>query len=450
MGRALQTDLYEVSMSAAYVREGAARRRGAAELFVRRLPRGRRFLVVAGLEAALDFLEGLRFDEEDVAALAAMPALADSFRVPGFAELLRSFRFRGHVDAMPEGTIAFADEPLLRVEGTLLELTLVETYLLSAVNHATTVASKAARLLLASGGRPVVEFGSRRTHPDAAVDAARAAYLAGCTGTSNLEAGRRYGVPTFGTAAHMWIMAHPTERASFRSWAETYPSGSVYLVDTYDTVEGVRHALAEAGPRLAGVRLDSGDLGALAKEVRAVLDGAGRPDVRIVATGDLEERRIAALVAGGAPIDLFGVGTDLVVSRDEPALGGVYKLVEVDRDGDGACPTAKLSEGKATWPGRKQVFRRLAGGRLGGDVLALAEESAPDGAVPLLAPALRDGRRIAPKEPLSAARARAKEGLASLPPALRELGPGDGGYEVRPSAALEALREKVREEVRHG
>lgn len=451
---ALRTDLYQLTMAAGYFHRGMTDAVATCEMFVRRLPRRRRYLLTMGLERALRYLEGLRFTEEEIAYLATVPALRDAM-TPAFSRYLRDLRFTGDVWAMPEGTAAFANEPMLRVRAPIVEAQLVETFLLSAVNHATLVASKAARVIHAAesgGGAPaeVMEFGTRRTHPDAAIDAARAAYCAGFVGTSNVEAGMRWGIPVLGTAAHMWTMAHPTEEAAFEGYVATFPSASILLIDTYDTLRGARRAAAVAGDKLKGVRLDSGDLLALSRAVRAILDEAGCRSARIVASGDLNEHRIAELRAAAAPIDVYGVGTDLVTSIDAPALGGVYKLVELERGGV-TTPIAKFSEGKATLPGAHQVHRfHDAGGHLVRDVVTLAEEPLEAASEALLVPVMHAGKRVAPAEPIDAVRARARRSLASLPielHALEEPAPSWTGFVAPPSPRLGALIEEVRARV---
>ena len=457
MEDALRTDLYQLTMAAGYFHRGMASRTATCEMFVRRLPERRRYLVAMGLERLLRYLEDLRFTDAQIEYLATIPALADAM-TPPFREYLRGFRFDGDVWAMPEGTVFFEQEPLVRITAPIIEAQIVETFLLSALNHATMVASKAARVVLAAGPASVVEFGSRRTHPDAAVDAARAAYAVGFAGTSNVEAGMAHGIPVTGTAAHMWTMAHATEEAAFEGYVAVFPSASILLIDTYDTLEGARRAAAIAKDKLKGVRLDSGDLGALSKAVRVILDEAGCPQAKIVASGDLNEHKIAALRAAGAPIDVYGVGTELVTSRDAPSLGGVYKLVEIG-EGDVRSPIAKFSEGKATLPGAHQVYRhRAAGGELARDVIALADEPAPEGAEALLGPVMKGGARVGPAEGLDAIRARARRELASLPEALREIGEaeeggtegGPGLYRPEISPKLAALIDEVRARVVKG
>jgi nicotinate phosphoribosyltransferase len=425
---ALRTDLYQLTMAAGYFHRGMTSAIATCEMFVRRLPRRRRFLLAMGVERVLRYLDELRFDDEQIAYLTTVPALRDAM-TPPFQEYLRGFRFTGDVWAVPEGTVMFANEPFFRVRAPLIEAQIVETFLLSAVNHATMVASKAARVVIAAGDAQVIEFGSRRTHPDAAVDAARAAYAAGFVGTSNVEAGMRFGIPVMGTAAHMWTMAHPSEEEAFEGYVATFPSASILLIDTYDTLRGAERAARIAKDKLRGVRLDSGDLLALSRGVRKVLDEHGCKSAKIVASGDLNEHRIAELRAAGAPIDVYGVGTDLVTSIDAPSLGGVYKIVELERDGVRA-PIAKFSEGKATLPGPHQLYRfRADDGRLLRDVVALAEEpreaimeAAGQGRVEaLLEPVVEAGKRKAPAASLDAVRSRARAEIASLPPELTEI-----------------------------
>ncbi|HWV36962.1 MAG TPA: nicotinate phosphoribosyltransferase [Vulgatibacter sp.] len=444
MGEALRTDLYELTMAAAYHREGIADRRAVCEIFVRKLPRRRSYLLVAGLELALRALESFRFGEDDLDFLASLPALETAFLDPTFRPFLEALRFRGDVWAMPEGTIALEGEPLLRVEAPLVEAQVVETVLLSLIGHSTTVASKAARVVDAADGVAVVEFGARRAHPEAAIDAARAAWIAGCAGTSNLEAARRWGIPAFGTASHMFTMVHDTELDAFRSYVDAFPTTSTLLIDTYDTLEGAARAIRAGGPGLAGVRLDSGDLGALAREVRRMLDEGGMEDTKIVASGDLDEGSIASLREGGAPIDVFGVGTKLTASTDAPALGVVYKVVAIEKDGE-LLPTAKFSRGKVMWPGAKQVHRRLDDdGILEWDQLSLADEPPPPGSSALLVPVMRGGRRVGPPEPIAVARERAAASLRSLPESLiRGVPRGERPAGPRPSARLLALLDEV-------
>jgi nicotinate phosphoribosyltransferase len=450
---ALRTDLYQLTMAAGYFHRDMASAVATCEMFVRRLPRRRRYLMAMGLERVLDYLENLHFTDEQIAYLSTIPSLKDAM-TPAFVDYLRRFSFTGDVSAIPEGTAVFAGEPLLRVRAPIIEAQLIETFLLSAINHATVVASKAARIIAAAGEAEVLEFGTRRTHPDAAVDAARAAYAVGFAGTSNVEAGMRFGIPVMGTAAHMWTMAHPSEEAAFVAYTEVFPSAVILLIDTYDTLRGAALAATVARDKLKGVRLDSGDLITLSRSVRAILDQHGLTGARIVASGDLNEHRIAELRTAGAPIDVYGVGTDLVTSLDAPALGGVYKLVEIERHGQ-KSPIAKFSEAKTTHPGAHQVYRfHDPDGILARDVIALAEERAEalggGPAEALLVSAMENGKRTAPAEPLSSIRARAKRELAALPPALHLLEePTHSWVGVAPelSPRLVALLEQVRTRV---
>ncbi len=433
MSSFLSTDLYQLTMMAGYVAAGI-RGRSTFELFVRDLPDRRGYLVAAGIEQAVEALLGLRFTGEEIAWLRSVPALA---RAPqAFFDELPAFRFTGDVWAVRDGEVVFGQEPLLRVSAPAMEAQLVETLLLATVNFQTSVASKAARVVEAAQGRAVVEFGSRRAHgTDAALHAARAACLAGCAATSNVEAGFRFGLPLTGTMAHSWVMTFADEIEAFRSYLSLFGNDTTLLIDTYDTVAAAQ-AIVDAGLRPAAVRLDSGDLAALARDVRRVLDAGGLTGTRILASGDLDEDRVAALVAQAAPIDAFGVGTAISTSRDVPALGGVYKLVEVERDGR-LVPTMKRSEGKGTWPGSKQVWRRVCDGVAAGDVITLAEEHVPD-ARPLLAPVIRDGVRVQRAVPFAELRAGCQAAVAELPSGVRRVDEWDD-YPVEFSRTLEQL-----------
>ena len=437
--RALSTDLYEITMLAGYVTAGHAPL-ASFELFTRRLPANRGYLVAAGLEQALVFLEEVRFTPADIDYLRSLPELQ---RLPPwfFDRYLSNFRFTGDVHAVPEGTPVFAGEPLLRVTAPLPEAQLVETALLAIVSFQTSVASKAARVVHAAQGRPVVEFGARRAHgPEAAALAARAAYLAGCAGTSNLEAGARWGIPVYGTMAHSWVLAFDDELEAFRTFTNLYGERATLLLDTYDTVRALERALA-AGLRPAAVRLDSGDLLALGRTVRRRLDEAGLERSRILVSGDLDEFRIAELLAAGAPVDGFGVGAALSTSFDAPSLNAVYKLVEVER-GSTARAVMKLSADKQTWPGRKQVWRVVDAGRMVRDVIALEDDPAPPGAVPLLEPVMKEGRRLTPPRPLAEIRQEAAAKIAQLPAAVRALH-APAPYPVERTSGLSALIERL-------
>lgn len=433
----LATDLYQLTMAAGYHarRHQLGTEKASFELFARRLPPHRSYLVVAGLAQSVEYLRNLRFTDEEIAFLQALPVFAHVS--PEFFAYLREFRFSGDVWAMPEGTMAFAGEPLLRVTAPLIEAQLLETYLLATINFQTLIASKAARIVEAAHGRSIIEFGARRAHGmDAALYAARAAYIGGCIGTSNVEAAMKFNLPVFGTAAHSWVMSFDREREAFRAFHEIFPDHTTLLLDTYDTLKAAQLA-TEFGPSLRGVRLDSGDLCQLSTQVRAILDQAGMQQTKIMASGDLDEFKITALLAQGAPIDSFGVGTELSTSRDEPALGGVYKLVELNGQ-----PKMKLSQDKATYPYCKQVWREYADdGTFLGDTIALATELYPHREA-LLQPVLRDGELLAPLPSLAAIQAQARKQLQGLPPIYKSL-QQPAHYPVRYSKALEERRQAL-------
>ncbi len=436
--KALLVDLYELTMAAAYFEHGIDCR-ATFELFVRHLPPQRSYLVAAGLDSALGYLENLHFTEDDVKFLRGQPAFHTVSS--DFFDYLLGFRFQGDVRAVAEGTLVFAEEPLLQVTAPVLEAQIAETYLLSVIHHETLVASKAARVVQAAANRPVLEFGTRRAHgPEAGVRAARAACVGGCSATSNVLAGALYDLPLAGTAAHSWTQVFSDERRSFEALLETFPDTAILLVDTYDPLEGAKIA-ATLGIDVPGVRLDSGDMLEKSRHVREILDRHGRRATKIVASGDLNEYRIEELVAHGAPIDSFGVGTDLVTSRDVPALSVVYKLVETNYRGV-VEPKTKFSEEKVYWPGRKQVFRFSQHGRYHHDLLACAKEEYPE-ASPLLEPVMEAGRRLAPAPPVKEIRARTLANLQRLPEAHRLLRDAPA-YPVEKSAGLDRLLEEIR------
>jgi len=418
--------------------------RASFELFVRRLPRERNYLIAAGMEQALEFLENLSFAPDDVDFLSKHPVFRHVR--PEFFDHLLKLRFTGDVWAIPEGTAIFADEPLLRITAPIMEAQLVETRVLSSINFQTMVASRAARIVTAAAGREVVEFGARRAHgAEAGIFAARAAWVAGCAGTSNAIAGRILGIPTYGTQAHSWIMAFESESHAFARFLDVFPEHATLLLDTYDPRAALRKIIS-SGRKPHGVRLDSGDLAAESRWVRRELDRAGWNDVQIFASGDLDEKRIATLLRNGAKIGAFGVGSALVAPTDTTNLSTIYKLVEVERGGK-TREAAKFSEAKATYPGRKQVFRSAdAQGKWKGDLIGLAEEDFP-GTVPLLVPVMRNGKRTSPPESLGAARRRCADSLDRLPSPLLSLRPAPA-YPVRYSRALQALLQKVRRRVR--
>jgi nicotinate phosphoribosyltransferase len=414
----LLTDLYQLAMLQAYWEHGLA---GTAvfELFVRKLPPRRGFLMAAGLEQAVGFLETARFTEGERDALHRMGQFPRAF-----IDSLSDFRFTGDVDALPEGTIFFPDEPLLRVVAPLPQAQLVETRLINLLHFQTVVASKAARMVLAAPAKQLVDFGLRRAHgAEAGLLAARASYLAGFAGTATLEAALRFGIPAYGTMAHSFIQAHDDESLAFEHFARSRPEGLVLLIDTYDT-ERAAEKVAELAGRLArenirirGVRLDSGDLGEHARRVRAILDAHGLRHIIIFASGGLDEDALSAFTRERAPIDGYGIGTSLTTSSDSPALDCAYKLQEYD-----GVPRRKRSEGKATWPGRKQIWRRhAADGSYAGDILG-QEGEAHEGET-LLRPVMRNGRSLGPMPGLGALRAFAAERLRRLPDRLQRLEP---------------------------
>ncbi|MDS4070532.1 MAG: nicotinate phosphoribosyltransferase [Candidatus Competibacter sp.] len=411
---ALLTDLYQLTMLQTYHAE-RMNETAVFELFVRRLPPERGFLLAAGLEQALDYLENLRFTAGELEWLAGCGRFS-----PDFVASLEQFRFTGEVLALPEGTAFFADEPVLRVIAPLPQAQLVESRLINLIHYQTLIASKAARCVLAAPGKLLVDFGMRRAHgAEAALLAARATWLAGFGGTATVLAGMRFGIPLFGTMAHSLIQAHDREEDAFAHFAAAQPGNVVLLIDTYDTEAAARKVvelaprLRERGVAIKGVRIDSGDIGEHARRVRPILDAGGLAQTILFGSGDLDEYRLRELLAGDAPFDGFGIGTRLDISTDAPSLDMVYKLQEY-----AGRPRRKRSEGKATWPGRKQVYRRMGeAGTFAGDGLGL--ERHPQPGEPLLQPVMREGRRLAPPEPANAIRQRVQGQLAALPPALR-------------------------------
>jgi len=386
MSLALKTDLYQLTMAAGYVNRGLASKIVTCEAFARRLPSQRRFLVMAGTEEIRNALCNLRFSKEDIAYLREVPVLRDSW-TSEFAEWLENFCFTGDMWAMAEGEVVFAGEPLIRITAPLPQAQLVETFILSILNHDIKIASKAARIVLASGGASLFEFGTRRTHHEAAVSVARSAYLAGFAGTSNVEAGRRFGIPIAGTMAHMWVMIYGDEEKAFREFTKCYKNATL-LIDTYDTYEGAKRAMKMKG--LKAVRIDSGDLRKDSWIVRHLLDEQGT-GVKIIASGDLEEHSILSLLSKGTPIDGFGVGTKLAVSSDVPSLGIVYKVVYDETD---SRPLMKKAGVKSTMPGRKQVFLDQRNGSWSHLVALDGAVQASDNLVPLMDCHLRRGKVV--------------------------------------------------------
>jgi nicotinate phosphoribosyltransferase len=434
----LLTDLYQLNMLQAYMDHGQTDT-AVFEFFVRRLPARRGFLMAAGLEQALDFLENLQFSNEEIDWLRQNYRFTDRF-----LDYLARLRFTGDVDAMPEGTIFFENEPIIRVIAPLPEAQLVETRLINILHFQSVVASKAARMVLAAPGKQLVDFGLRRAHgAEAGLLAARASYLAGFAGTATVLARKDFGIPVFGTMAHSFIQAHDDETAAFSAFAHSRPDNLVLLIDTYDTEAAARKVvklaprLKEAGIAVRGVRLDSGDLIVLSKSVRRILSDGGLQDVTIFASGGLDEDELVRMLDANAPIDGFGVGTSLTTSSDAPALDCAYKLQEY-----AGIPRRKRSIGKATWPGRRQVWRSFGDdGRMTGDVLSLQNDQ--QAGEPLLIPVVRHGRRLAPPPTLTEIRQKAAHSLAQLPEPLRHPSEGTTTFPVTVAPGLIALAEEV-------
>ncbi|MDP7033418.1 MAG: nicotinate phosphoribosyltransferase [Planctomycetota bacterium] len=476
---ALLTDLYQLTMAQGYWKSGLADRESVFHLFFRRLPFSGGYAIAAGLESAVGWLEAFRFESEDLEYLTGLTGSdAEPLFEPLFLEFLESVRFDGDLDALREGTLCFPHEPLLRVRASLLVAQLVETYLLNQINFQTLIATKAARVCRAAGEDPVLEFGLRRAQGvDGALTASRAAYLGGCAATSNVLAGKRYGIPVKGTHAHSWVMVFEDELESFQAYARAMPNNCVFLVDTFDTIRGVRRAievgrhLRESGHEMLGVRLDSGDLATLSIEARRLLDEAGFESAQIVASNDLDEAAIEELKEQGARIGVWGVGTKLVTCHDQPALGGVYKLAAL-REVEGSWRyTLKCSEDpiKVSIPGILQVRRFCQEGRFVSDLIydeslgvtapvRRVDLEDPSDSVPieswsegedLLVPVLRGGRRSGDLPSLESSRGRAREQMAALSAGCRERTGPDRypvGIEPRLSARRELLIQRAREE----
>lgn len=439
----LLTDLYELTMAAGYV-QSRFDARASFELFVRGLPPRRNYLVAAGLEQALGFLENVRFSEEEISYLRGLPLFCNVSS--DFFDYLARFRFTGDVWALPEGTIYFPGEPLLRVTAPIVEAQLVETSLLSVLHFQTLVASKAARITTAAAGREVIEFGSRRAHGiGAGVLAARAAFIGGCEGSSNTYAGHRFAIPVYGTQAHSWIMAHADESEAFRVFLDIFPEATL-LVDTYNVRAAIEKIIA-LGRKPHGIRLDSGDVLVDSAWARERLDRAGWNNVQIFVSGDLDEERIESLLRSGARIDGFGVGTALSTSSDAPSLGVIYKLVEVELGGR-VHSAAKFSEEKHTYPGRKQVFRFSdKEGAFSHDIIGLEDESFAE-AETLLVPVMRQGRRLEVQNDVGTAQAGRERFIAArkrLPQYIRTLSPPKQPFPVRYSTRLEELFLRVQQ-----
>ncbi|MBN1615347.1 MAG: nicotinate phosphoribosyltransferase [Deltaproteobacteria bacterium] len=434
----LLTDLYQLTMLQGYVEEGM-NETAVFELFVRKLPPTRGFLMSAGLESVLDFLERLSFSEEEVSFLAKTGRFSDKL-----LDYLRRFRFTGNVHALPEGTVFFENEPIIRITAPLPEAQFVETRLMNLLHLQILLASKAARCVLAAAGRSgLVDFGLRRTHgAEAGLFAARSSFVAGFAASSNVLAESLFAIPVSGTMAHSFVESHEDEGEAFIRFAFANPDNVTLLIDTYDTLEGARKAvetskyLRERGIGVQAVRLDSGDLLRLSLQVRQILDAGGLAEVKIFVSGNMDEYAIAELLDGGAPIDGFGVGTKLDTSEDAPYLECAYKLMEY-----AGRPRLKKSEGKATWPGRKQVFRSYEEGRMRGDLLTL--DGDVQAGIPLLKPVMKDGERLSEPRSLKEIASVAKDQLDALPVSLRML--KTEAYPVMISDALNRLRESTEE-----
>jgi len=435
------TDLYHLNMMQAYLDHGDTET-AVFEFFVRKFPQRRKFLMAAGLAQVLDFLENLRFAPEEIEWLAGTRKFDRSL-----LDTLARFRFTGDVHAMPEGRIFFANEPILRITAPMPQAQLAETRIINLLHFQTLIASKAARMALAAPGKLLVDFGLRRAHgAEAGLLAARASYIAGFAGTATVLANQKFGIPLYGTMAHSFIEAYGSESAAFESFAKARPANLTLLIDTYDTERAARRVVALApklaarGTKVQAVRIDSGDLLTLSKSVRHILDEGGLDDVTIFASGGLDEDNISDLLAAGAPIDGFGIGTSLTTSSDVAALDCAYKLQEY-----AGVSRRKRSAGKATWPGRKQVWRRYGSDRrMVGDVLSL-DTDRQDGE-PMIALMMKGGRRIGPDPSLADIRARAVHDLERLPQRLRDLTP-DAQYSVEVAEPLVRLAADVDERI---
>jgi nicotinate phosphoribosyltransferase len=437
LASALSTDLYELNMVQSYLDLGETSE-AVFEFFVRKLPARRGFLMAAGLDTALTYLETLHFDADDIGWLNS----TGRFR-PNMLDYLAAFRFTGDVHAMPEGTVFFPNEPILRIAAPLPQAQIVESLIINILHFQTLIASKAARMVLAAKGKALSDFGLRSAHgAEAGLLSARASFIAGFAGAANVEAGRRFGIPIVGTMAHSFVQIHDNEATAFENFARTRPEGVVLLIDTFDIEAGARKAVTLAqklkadGIAVRGVRIDSGDLIAMSRKVRGILDAGGLKDTIILVSGGVDEDFIGRVIAAGAPIDGFGVGASLDASSDAPVLECAYKLQEYR-----GKARRKLSEGKVTWPGRKQVWREIgADGLICGDILSLDTDTQPG--EKLLVPVMKDGRRIGAAAPLADIRAHAARELARLPIPLQRLESG-ADYPVTIADALQELARKT-------
>ncbi len=444
---ALIVDLYELTMAAGYF-EQKFNPKVTFELFIRELPQNRNFLVAAGLEQVIDYLQNLRFSDEQIMFLKSIPNFKNIPR--DFFDYLKEFRFNGNMYAVPEGTIVFAGEPLIQIEASLIEAQIVETFLLATINFQTMVASKAVRVMHAANldkvQRGVMEFGSRRAHgPEASVLAARAAYLAGFMGTSNVEAGFRFNIPVLGTTAHSWTMAFKSETEAFERYQQIFGKDATFLIDTYDTVQGAKNAMAVSDDFKA-VRIDSGDLGQEAKKIRKLFDENGYPRVKIILSSDLNEYKIEKMVKDGTPVDFFGVGTQVAVSFDAPTLQGVYKMVEIEEQGVQQF-RAKFSSRKVTLPSRKQIWRyKDQQDNIIYDLLAMVSEDYSHEAKPLLKAYILAGLQVKKNKTVAEAREILRRNLAEIPVEMLSL-TEKKQYPIKISAKLEALANRIKHDI---
>ncbi|MEK6857290.1 MAG: nicotinate phosphoribosyltransferase [Nanoarchaeota archaeon] len=442
MSRTLETDLYQLTMLQAYYDKDMQNKTATFDLFVRSLPKDRGYLIAAGLEDVVDYLTNLKFEKEDIDYLKTLDLFTDKF-----LNYLQDFEFTGDVYAVKEGTPIFGNEPILRITAPLDQAQFIETYLLATINDAVRTASKASRIVDSANkgrNRAVIDFGLRRAHgTKAGISGARAAYIAGCVGTSNVEAGRKYGIPVKGTHAHSFVMAFPTEIEAFEAYVESFPNNATLLIDTYDTIKGAYNAvkvakeLEKKGKKLGAVRLDSGDLVEDSKLVREIFNAESLNYIRITASNDLNEYKIERLIDEGARIDAFGVGTDMIVSKDQPAIGGVYKLAELDGE-----PKIKLSKEKQTLPGKKQIYRQYIDGKFVKDVIALEGEEIEGEA--LLHQIIKEGKLAEKLPALNDVRDYCLKQRDALPERVKRIREADF-YNVEVSDGLRKLVNNMRE-----
>ena len=432
------TDLYQLTMAAGYF-DNKIRDIATFELSVRQLPENRSYLIVAGIEQSLHYLAQMKFSDDTIKFLKDLPIFSHVSR--NFFEYLKNFKFGGDIYTMPEGTIAFAEEPIMRITAPIIEAQIIETYLLSTINFQTLIATKASRIVHAARGRDVIDFGTRRAHgPQAGILAARACFIGGCKGTSNIFAAYKLGIPAMGTIAHSWVMAFENERNAFHKFYKIFPDNTNLLIDTYDTLTGAKHA-ATIGRKLIGVRIDSGDLVKLSKRVRKILDNKGLRHVKIIASGDLNEERIDYLLRNDASVDSFGVGTEMVTSKDAPALGGVYKLVELEHNNK-SIPKMKFSKDKITYPGKKQVYRSFdKDGNFTADVIGLEDEN--NKGAPLLIQAIKKGKLYYKLPSIHEIQENAINNLSRLPEPFKRLKKAKT-YPVTKSNKLESKMNKIK------